>query len=479
MSNHLLQKIKDPYSFALQSFIGVLFICLSFSILNGAFWVWGLPALMIAVAVIVYNYRILYYGFFAILPFSVEIYLPNGLGTDLPTEPMMLAMTGISILLGIINFHKIDARFLKHPITICLFFHVAWIAYTTLFSQNPIVSFKFLLAKIWYVVPFFGLTMFIVDDTKKLKKCWSLFVVSLVASVAFVMIKYIPYGFKFKHIETIMGPFFRNHVNYAAIMAVSMPWMWALWRTADKKKSLLILASMVFILIAIYYSYTRAAMLSVIMAAGVYYIIQLRLLKPVISVSLIVAILGTIYITHDNNWLDYAPNYEKTVTHRDFNDLLSATYKMEDISTMERVYRWVAAGHMINERPLMGFGPGTFYFNYKKYTVSAFETYVSDNPQKSGIHSYYLMTWVDQGTIGLLIFMVLTVMVLLIGESTYHKLAKKEDQIFIMAAILSIIIIDAILIINDMLEVDKTGPFYFVALATIVIMDIRGEKSQL
>ena len=438
--------------------------------------IWLLPVLVLSAAAVVYNYRLLYYAFFILIPFSVEVYLPNGLGTDLPTEPIMLALTGIGIVLAFVHFKTIDARYLKHPITIMLIVHVSWIAFTAMLSQNSMVSFKFLLAKLWYVIPFYGMTLYIMDTNEKLRRAWTYFTIALVISVGFVMVKYIPYDFQFKYIEKIMGPFFRNHVNYASIMAVAMPWMWALWRTSERKWKPAFLLAIVFIAVSIYYSYTRAAMLSVFIAVGVYFIIQLRLMKIVISGALIVAIVGSLFLLKENKWMDYAPDYEKTITHRDFNDLINATYKMEDISTMERVYRWVAAGHMIDERPLIGFGPGTFIFFYKSYTVSAFETYVSDNPQNSGIHSYYFMTWVDQGSLGLLIFIAFVAIILIMAEKTYHQLKRKQDRIFLLAAVLSIVILDAILLINDMLEVDKTGPFYFIAMAIIVRLSITGEK---
>jgi O-antigen ligase len=105
---------------------------------------------------------------------------------------------------------------------------------------------------------------------------------------------------------------------------------------------------------------------------------------------------------------EYAPDFDRTVTHYEFDNLIEATAKGEDISTMERVYRWVAGLHMISEKPVFGFGPGNFYNFYHSYTVTSFETYVSDNPEKSGIHSYYLMTVVEQGFPGLLFFLALS-----------------------------------------------------------------------
>jgi O-antigen ligase len=149
---------------------------------------------------------------------------------------------------------------------------------------------------------------------------------------------------------------------------------------------------------------------------------------------------------------------------------------MEDVSTMERVYRWVAGSQMIQERPWTGFGPSSFYTHYTKYTVRSFETYVSDNPEKSGIHSYYFMTLVEQGVIGLLIFLGLIFSVILGGERVYHQLNDEKTKRYIMAATLSTVVICALCLINDLIEADKIGPFFFLNASLIVIFDFKSRS---
>ncbi|MEM1215959.1 MAG: O-antigen ligase family protein, partial [Bacteroidota bacterium] len=139
----------------------------------------------------------------------------------------------------------------------------------------------------------------------------------------------------------------------------------------------------------------------------------------------------------------------------------------------ERLYRWVAAGHMTSERPWLGWGPGNFYNFYKSFTVTSFQTYVSDNPEQSGIHNYYFMLIVEQGLPGLLLFLVLLFYFLIRGEQTYHALAAYPDrQRMVLIALLSTIVIATFLIINDLIETDKVGPFFFINLAILVNQEI-------
>ena len=185
------------------------------------------------------------------------------------------------------------------------------------------------------------------------------------------------------------------------------------------------------------------------------------------------------YLLHDNRYLDYAPEYERAIAHYKFDNLIEATYKFEDISTMERLYRWVAGKEMVAERPFFGFGPNTFYSFYQDYTVAGFQTYVSNNPEKSGIHNYYLMTMVEQGVPGFLIFLLLVIAGVVYGEKAYHRCSQSGDRYMVMAATISLIIIASILIINDMVETDKVGPFFFMALAVIILNSKLPRKTHL
>ncbi|MBK8701983.1 MAG: hypothetical protein IPN29_21405 [Saprospiraceae bacterium] len=48
---------------------------------------------------VIRDYRNLFYLFFALVPFSIEYNFTPSLGTDLPSEPIMLLLFGIGLLL--------------------------------------------------------------------------------------------------------------------------------------------------------------------------------------------------------------------------------------------------------------------------------------------------------------------------------------------------------------------------------------------
>jgi O-antigen ligase len=267
-------------------------------------------------------------------------------------------------------------------------------------------------------------------------------------------------------------------VIYACIIVIFLPFI-ALaltWVPRGSWRQRLLIAGIVLFLVGIQLSFTRAAYGAVVGAAGYYFVIRWRLTKFFVAAS-IIGIIGFVgYITSENKYLAYAPKFERAITHQNFDNLLEATTKGEDISTMERVYRWVAGFRMVGERPLTGFGPNNFFDNYKTYTVTNFKTYVSDNPDGSTVHCYYLLMAIEQGIIGSVLFFILIFYFLLRGEQIYHNARTTWQRHTIMAALLSMVSILILIVINDLIETDKVGAFFYINLAILTNMDVENDR---
>lgn len=441
------------------------------------YFLFAIPAALLVGYLCVVDFQKVYFLLWALIPFSTEIYLPGGLATDLPDEPFMLLITGVFFLYLIRNGKEIDKRFFVHPITMLLFLHLAWMTVAMINSSMPLVSVKFLLAKTWYIVSFYFMAGIVMKtDIDKKRWLWWLFI-PLMITVTYVLVRHAGYGFAFKDVNRAMAPFYRNHVNYACLLALMFPLVWYArkWYRSWSFQWLLLVGGAVVLLVGIQFAYTRAAYVALLIALGAWFIIRMKLTLPALLLTAAGAIIAAGYLLKQEKYLEYAPDFEKTVTHYKFDNLLEATAKGEDISTMERVYRWVAGKNMIEDKPVTGFGPGNFYNYYRSYTVTSFETYVSDNPDKSGIHSYYLMTAVEQGIPGMLIFIAMCFAVLLFGERIYHRTRDPFRKQWVMAITLGAIVIDSLLLINDMVETDKVGSFFFFFMAMLVKMDLENQ----
>lgn len=437
------------------------------------------PAVLLVVFLAIVDIKAVFTLLLILIPLSTELQLSNGLGLDLPTEPLMVGLTLVAVLYAIRNGKNLMSSFATHPITLMLLLHVGWIFFSAVVSHQFIVSFKFFLAKLWYIIPFYFLASRMLKTEQDIKRFfWAVFL-PLLLTIVVVTVRHATQGFTFAEIHWVLFPFYRNHVAYAAIIVLFTPFVWFIrrWYPKGSLQRWVITLSFPVLLIAIQLSYTRAAYVAVVAAIGAYYVIRWRLTKWALALAVAGSIAGLAYMVMDSRYLDYAPNYETTVTHKDFNNLIQATYELEDISTMERLYRWVAGFNMTAAEPLFGFGPGNFYFFYKSYTVTSFTTYVSDNPERSGIHNYYLMTLVEQGIPGLLIYLALVFYALARGEAIYHNARSKHDQQIAMMAMLCIIIISVMQLINDLVETDKVGPFFFMSLAILTNLDLKHRRS--
>ncbi|MEO0723555.1 MAG: O-antigen ligase family protein [Bacteroidota bacterium] len=456
-------------------FVAIVLLSVFSAAASGYYIIAAVPVALLVLFLSIVNFKPLFWLLIICIPISTEVELPGGFGTDLPTEPIMVGLMALFGLFVLRNLKSLSFDLVRHPLTLILIAHLAWLMATTITSDLIFVSVKFLLAKLWYVVTFFGLSAYLLRSDRDFRQFFWIFFWPFIFMVFVIMLRHALLGFSFQGIHSIMHPFQRNHVNYAAALALFYPFM-VMMLERYKRWSLtwwVLVGALVFVLGAIYFSYTRAAYISLVIALGTYYIIRWRLMRYALIVSGIALIAGVVHMVKGNTYLEYAPNYDRTISHERFDNLIEATYKMEDISTMERVYRWVAAGHMAPERPFFGWGPGNFVNFYKPFAVTSFQTYVSDNPEQSGIHSYFFMTLVEQGVPGLLIFLTLLVVFFSRGEYLYHALeAYPLRQNIVMTVLLSTTVITAFLLINDLIETDKIGSFFFINLALLINQDL-------
>ena len=469
---------KDRESaFLFLALSGVILISLIMGITLEMPLIMIVPMLVLVTYLCIVDFRLVFYLLLICVPLSTEYYFNSSLATDLPTEPLMVSLMLVYVLYALRKGPRLLPGFLRHPITILLFLHLGWIFISAVNADSMLVSVKFMLAKTWYVITFYFLAAHVLRKDKHLRHFFMAIFIPLVFAVLFVLARHSTYGFSFGDITAVMSPFFRNHVNYAAILSLFTPYICLMlwWYKPGSSIWWTVLTGLTIVFVGIYFSYTRAASVSLVIAIGAYFVVRMRIMK-IALLAVTIGLIGiVVHMVTDNTYMEYAPNFERTVSHKDFDKLVEATYKMEDISTMERLYRWVAGFQMITERPVMGFGPGNFYNYYKPYAVTSFTTYVSDNPERSGIHSYYLMTMVEQGIPGMLIFILLNFYILIRGEAIYHHSKTVKRRLLVMMNILCIVVISAFLLINDMIETDKVGPFFFMSMAMLVNADLRNK----
>ncbi len=475
MLNLVSEKIK-PLSFWGFGLLSVISLLAGLYFKNYGIMV--VPVVLAFAFIAVNDIKPVFYLLLFTLPLSTEVTL-GSFGTDLPSEPLMVLLMFMYILQVLLHPKLLEGKFFTHPIIVLLLLHYSWIFFTAINSYNVIVSIKFFLAKTWYIITFMLLTPAIINSVDRMKYFFWLIFIPLTLAAIQAIVRYSFLGFDFEFVNETMPPFFRNHVSYGAMLTSFFPFVF-LARTWYAKGSFLRIMlglSIVFYLVAIYLSYTRMCYIALVVAAAAYIVIKLKLMRWALAAAIVVVGLALGHFIKDNNYLRLSPEFEKTITHDNFEDLLEATVSMEDASSMERLYRWVAAFYMYNESPVMGHGPGNFYPYYKKYTVSEFTTYLSDNDEQSTVHNYFLLLLVEQGIIGVMLFILFAIILFVYSEQLYHRCKNMPHRNIILACTLSLVTAFVNLMFNDMIEADKTGSLFFMCIGLLVSFGIKKDTT--
>jgi len=451
-------------------FIGVLMVSGAGVILTDSLVWLGIPAAFLGFVVLLADWRWVYYILLFTLAFSREIPLPGGLSMDVPSEPLMLILLGCFGVNLLLKRSGITARYWAHPLMIIIATMLVWASVSAFSSVDSGKSIKYLLAKTWYIIPFVFVTLNIVRRPADVWRLVAFYAASASITVIYTAIRHAPHGFSFDSINPSIQPFYLNHVIYAAVLALLLPYtFYAARSTPPGAKRIAWRTAQWILLFGVLLSYTRASIMALPLAGFFYLAIRWRLTAFVLIGAVVAAVGGALYFVHQNNYMLYAPDFEKTIFNgKDFEKHLEATYKLEDLSGMERLYRWVAAARMISDKPITGSGPATFYPEYKRYTVKSFRTYVSDNPEHSTTHNYFLLQLAEQGIPGFLLFATLLCTTLLMVQRLYHRTQSPEYRHVVLAAGLSLFIIIFHLLLNEIIEVDKTGSFFFIGLALLM-----------
>ena len=183
----------------------------------------------------------------------------GGVGMYLPTEPLMF---GIMLLFffKLIYSPNVNKKILYHPVTLAVIINLIWIFITAITSEMILVSFKFLLARLWFVVCFYFIAVQLFRKENNYKVFYWAYIIPLTFVIVYSVIRLSTYGFEEKPAHWVMEPFYKDHTSYGAILAMYFP---ILFLFINKRyPSYLIVFT--YLLIAVFiaglpFSYTRAA----------------------------------------------------------------------------------------------------------------------------------------------------------------------------------------------------------------------------
>lgn len=431
-----------------------------------------LPAVCLLLLLFVLYPEKVFFLLIVVMPFSIE-YDYKSSSIDLPSEPLLIVLSALTVIYFLLNFEKVKTKFSHNTLMVLILAHLFWTYTTTVLSTNILVSVKTSIVKTIYIIGFYVATILFVTSINKLKKLIWLMWLPTFLTIIFALYKHYTLGFTFESINEALRPLYRNHVNYGVFITMLVPFVWYLFKCYKKGtiQRLFLGISFLVLLVAIYLTYTRGAWLALLSMPLYFLVIKYKWTKPILIVLTLAVFVFTTYLFSNNNYQKYAPNFEKTIYHSNLSAHLNSTFEMEDMSTVERFYRWLAAIKMSKHHLVYGVGAGNFTENYKPYTVSSYQTYISANEEKSTVHNYFLLMLTEQGIIGLIIFIVFIFYILIYIENLYHQQSSSQNAFLLILIALSIFAFLVNNSLSDFVETNKVGSLFWINLGLLSLFE--------
>ncbi len=398
----------------------------------------------------------------------------GGVGMYIPTEPLMFGIMLI-LLIRLIWDKKIDRIPLKHPITLAIVFNFFWLIITTITSELPFVSFKFVVARMWFLLSIYYLGIFIFQRYKNIERFFWLFIIPLTIVIFYTIYRHYTFGFTSDASHWVMWPFFKDHTSYGAILVMIFPILFHFVRKPNLPVRFLAGSLIVIFGIAIVLSYTRAAWLSLLAATGVYFLYKLKInFKYVFGAG----VLALCILALNWNQLMIKLNKNRQDSSVKFSEHIQSMSNVStDASNLERINRWEAAIKMFKEKPMLGWGPGTYAFLYAPYQHSGSKTIISTNAGNRGnAHSEYIGPLAESGVLGSLSFIVIVIAIYVSASRLYHRTENKEIKELVLLIICGLTTYLAHGFLNNYLDTDKASVPFWGMVAMLISLEIYHKK---
>ncbi|MCK9398446.1 MAG: O-antigen ligase family protein [Bacteroidales bacterium] len=414
-------------------------------------------------------------------PFAVNLKDAEfGIGISLPSEPLMFGVL-LLFILKLLHERFYDHKIMKHPVTIAIVINLVWIFITCFTSEIPTVSIKFMIARLWFVIPFYFAGILLFMDLKNVRRFQWLYIIPLVIVIFYTLYNHSTYGFDKPHSNMVMKPFYNDHTAYGAIIALFLPVFTGLSLSRQFKRSYRVMAFIILAILVtgIIFSYSRAAWISVAAALMVYFLVRFRIRFYWLLLSLVVGI--GLFFMFQYQFIDKLEKNKQDSSTDFMEHVQSISNISSDASNLERINRWASAIRLFKERPIFGWGPGTYQFVYAPYQRSKEKTIISTNYGDMGnAHSEYIGPMSESGVLGMLSFFGIVVTVIITGIRVYRRSQNKEVKLLSLMIMLGLITYYVHGLMNNFLDTDKASVPFWGFTAILVAMDLyhSGKKER-
>lgn len=408
-----------------------------------------------------------------VIPLSVEMKEKDiGFALSLPAEPLIIAAMILFVFKSLIE-NSFDARLWKHPVTIFICLLLGWGLVTSITSEIPLVSFKSMFNKFWFIIPFYFLGFHLFKERKNITRFAWMYIFGLIAVIGYTTYNHSLWGFEKDPAHWVMTPFYYDHTQYGVMLAFFVPFLVG-YQFVNKHGlfvKILVFLAFGIVVLGLILSNSRAAWLSVVVSAG-FFIIFIFRIKWYLIAGLASIIAAFVFL----NWTSIIQKLEKNKQDSsvDFTENIQSMSNIRtDASNLERLLRWNCALRLYRERPVFGWGPGTYSFVYAPYQKSYELTIISTNFGDGGnAHSEYLGPLSEQGILGIVNVILLIISVFYTGSRIIFSKADRRIRLTAMMILLSLITYWFHGFLNNFLDTDKAAAPYWGFVAMLVALDI-------
>lgn len=456
-------------------FAGLLFYAVVSGFAYVRIAVVGLPFLLVALWFAVYQPR--WYAVLLVLALPVSLNLEDigmGFGISLPGEIMVLLMAAL-IIINLLTGRYINTRILKHPVTIAILVNLVWMGVTSLTSTMPLISAKYMIMRIAYLLVFYLFFVQVFSNVRSLQQFVWLYAASLLIVIAVILLRHAQFGFIQQVNAYVAKPFFKDHTIYGASVAMLLPFFAARSFISSQDSYLpRALSAIVFplLLLAAFLSYSRAVWLSIAVAivAAALLLLKVKLRYILLGIAALVATL--LYFREP---LMFRVTQVQSERGSDIREHATSIANLNtSASNLERINRWETGIDMFFEKPSLGFGPGTYPFQYAPYqdkaNMTRISTYFGD---KGGVHSEYLKPLSESGWPGLVSFLAIILLTAATGLKLVYYNKSKTVKLLAASFLLGLTTYYTHGFVNFFLHTDKVAVLFWGMTAGIVALDMN------
>ncbi len=458
----------------------VLFATVIVFALTGSYFVLAAPFVFLWAVLLGVNWKTAYWIFLFTIPASIQInFAGDTMSITLPDQPLMWSFLLMFLLIWASNPYIIPKWWWRDPLVLVVTLQFLWTIVAVVCSKMIFFSLKFLLAKTWLLVCFFILPIWIFREKKDFIKGFVLLLIPMLITVLVILVHHAMLGFRFDMVQKSMSGLYYNHVDYSTVISMFFPLL-LIAVPLTKGRHIFIRGGLIVIILlfiaGIAFAYARAAVIGVVFAVVIGIAMRMRLVNFVMPAFYGLIILLVSYMVQNNKYIDFRPDYNNTYMHKNFTDHVISTFRGKDMSSMERLYRWIAAIRMSKDRPLTGYGPRAFYYNYKPYAVTSFRTYVSRNPEQSTTHNYFLYMLVEQGWPAMILYAILMVLIFAKAQKIYHRFKDRFYRHVTIGLAMTIAVGFINNFFSELIETHKVAALFFIPLVLLVILDRKSRE---